>query len=73
VPFALFDQLASQRLTFEGCSIELRGTQADATCRGSVQFVPKVGSRTPRIEKRQWTFLLLRGERAWTITRVDVR
>jgi hypothetical protein len=68
-----FDQLASQHLTFEGCSISLRGHQADATCRGRVQFVPKVGSRTPRVENRQWTFLLLRSDTAWTITKVDVR
>jgi hypothetical protein len=68
-----FDQLASQRLTFEGCTIDLRGVQADATCRGRVQFVPKVGSKTPRVENRQWTFLLLRSGAGWTITRVDVR
>jgi hypothetical protein len=68
-----FDQLASQHLTFEGCTIALRGHQADATCHGRAQFVPKVGSRSPHVENRQWAFLLLRSDSGWTITRVDVK
>jgi len=68
-----FDQLASQNVTFDGCTIELRGVQADATCRGKVRYVPKVGSRTAHVDAHQWTFLLERARAGWTITRVDVR
>jgi hypothetical protein len=68
-----FDQLASQNVTFDGCTIELRGVQADATCRGKVRYVPKVGSRTAHVDTHQWTFLLERARAGWTITRVDVR
>lgn len=68
-----FDQLASQNVTFSGCTIDVRGIQADATCRGNIRYVPKVGSHSPRVDSHQWTFLLQRGGSGWTIARVDVR
>jgi len=68
-----FDQLASQQLTFDGCTIDLRDTQADATCRGRSRYVPKVGSHTPRVDNHQWTFLLQRSSTGWAIMKVDVK
>jgi hypothetical protein len=51
-----FAQLRAQEFAFDGCQIEVNGRQASATCRGTARFVPKVGSRDPRVESRRWTF-----------------
>jgi len=68
-----FNQMTTQRFTFDSCSIDVTGASATASCRGRAQFVPKVGSRTPRVETRQWTFTLRRAERDWAIESVDSR
>jgi hypothetical protein len=68
-----FNQMTTQHFTFDSCSIDVTGARATASCRGRAQFVPKVGSRTPRVEPRQWTFTLRRAERAWAIESVDSR
>ncbi len=68
-----FNQMTTQRFTFDSCSIDVTGVRATASCRGRAQFVPKVGSRTPRVETRQWTFTLRRAERDWAIESVDSR
>jgi hypothetical protein len=63
-----FDGLESQRLTFEACSVELQGSShAVATCRGTARYVPKVGSRQPRIEPRIWSFALRKIGADWKI------
>jgi hypothetical protein len=68
-----FNQMTTQRFTFDSCSIDVTGARATASCRGRAQFVPKVGSRTPRVEPRLWTFTLRRAERDWAIESVDSR
>jgi hypothetical protein len=47
-----FDGLQSQTLIFDACDVQLRGDAATATCRGSARYVPKIGSREPRVEPR---------------------
>src|SRR5439155_6880800 len=42
-----FDGLQSQTLTFDNCDVQLRGDVANATCRGTARYVPKIGSREP--------------------------
>ena len=62
------DGLESQTLTFDACDVQLRGDAAIATCRGSARYVPKIGSREPRVEPRFWNFSLrktMSGD--WTI------
>ena len=68
-----FDGLASQKLTFENCEVQLRGETATATCRGNTRYVPKIGSREPRKESRVWNFTLRKAESDWKIdsARVD--
>jgi hypothetical protein len=68
-----FNQMTTQQFTFDSCNIDVTGARATASCRGRAQFVPKVGSRTPRFEARQWTFTLRRAERDWSIESVDSR
>ena len=62
-----FAGLASQALDFDGCSIDVRGAAAHATCRGTASYVPKVGNGRPRIEPRTWRFELRRDGDVWTI------
>jgi len=62
-----FDGLASQTLTFDACDVQLRGEAAVATCRGSARYVPKIGSREPRVEPRVWNFSLRKTGSDWTI------
>lgn len=62
-----FDGLESQALTFDACDVRLRGEAATATCHGSARYVPKVGSRDPRVESRVWHFTLHKAGSEWTI------
>jgi hypothetical protein len=62
-----FQDLESQSLTFDACEVKLRGAAATATCRGTARYVPKVGSREPRVESRVWTFTLQKAGEAWQI------
>lgn len=62
-----FDGLDSQRVTFDVCDIQLRGATAGATCRGTLQYVPKVGSREVRTEPRIWNFTLQKSGDSWQI------
>ncbi|OLB63507.1 MAG: hypothetical protein AUI11_01180 [Acidobacteria bacterium 13_2_20CM_2_66_4] len=62
-----FDGLSSQTLTFDACDVQLRGEAALATCHGSARYVPKVGSREPRVEPRTWSFTLRKTGPDWKI------
>jgi hypothetical protein len=62
-----FDGLQSQRLNFETCDVELAGPAAKAVCRGSARYVPKIGSREPRVEPRVWNFTLRKAGDDWQI------
>ena len=62
-----FDGLASQSLTFDACDVRVRGELATATCQGSARYVPKIGSREPRTERRVWNFSLHKAGEDWKI------
>jgi hypothetical protein len=62
-----FDGLESQSLTFEACDVRVRGELATATCQGSARYVPKIGSREPRTERRVWNFALHKAGDEWKI------
>jgi hypothetical protein len=68
-----FDQLEAQSLTFDNCAIDLSGVRALATCRGTAQYVPKVGNRSARTDRRQWIFNLRKVDEQWTINAVNSR
>lgn len=68
-----FDGLASQNVSFDDCAIDVRGTTANASCRGTASYVGKVGSRAPRIEARTWRFELRRDGEAWKIENAEAR
>jgi hypothetical protein len=68
-----FDQLENQQFDFSECSIDVTDATALATCQGHASSVPKIGSKTRRVESRQWTFTLEKVNEAWLIRRVDSR
>ncbi len=68
-----FDSLTSQQLAFETCQFEIAGEAATAQCRGSATYIPKVGSRGPKLEPRQWTFQLRKVDEGWKIQSAQTR
>jgi hypothetical protein len=62
-----FDGLESQTLTFDACDVRISGETAAATCQGSARYVPKIGSREPRVEPRVWNFTLRKNGNDWKI------
>ncbi len=67
-----FSGLASQRLEFERCDLDVNDTTAQATCVGRAASVPKVGSSRPRVDPRRWSFVLARQADGWHITSARV-
>jgi hypothetical protein len=68
-----FDRLEEQQVSFDGCQIQVNQERAEAVCNGSARYVPRVGSRTPRVERRQWRFSLVKTRGEWLIGAVDAR
>jgi hypothetical protein len=68
-----FDNLEQQSLTFDSCSIDMRGARALATCSGTAQYVPKVGNKNSRSDRRQWVFNLRKVDEQWLINEVNSR
>jgi hypothetical protein len=62
-----FASLESQNVSFDNCSIDVRGQTANASCRGSASYVGKIGSRQQRTEARHWEFALRLDGEAWKI------
>jgi hypothetical protein len=69
-----FGQLMEQRLTFDSCSVAVKGILAEANCSGTTRFVPASGSRLAQTAQRRWKFSLRKGdESAWLIQHVEAR
>jgi hypothetical protein len=68
-----FSQLDSQTLRFEQCDIALDEAAGTATCDGQARWVPRVGGRDPKRERRTWRFELARSGEDWVITRAEAR
>lgn len=71
--YKAFERIEDQNVSFDSCDIEIGGVAAQANCRGTARYVPKVGSRTPRDEARRWRFNLRRTADGWVIDQVVVR
>jgi hypothetical protein len=68
-----FAGLASQDVAFDDCEIDVRGTTANASCRGKASYVGKIGSGELRTESRTWRFELRRDGDAWKIENAEAR
>ena len=66
-----FATLKSQGLDFRSCSITVNDTRAVAHCRGTVQFVRKVGSPVPLTSEQVWIFKMRRFGGDWKIDQVS--
>jgi hypothetical protein len=63
-----FEEIRSQSLEFDACTLDEQGDSARAVCRGSVRYVPAAGNvRGERHERRVWTFRLSKNNGEWTI------
>jgi hypothetical protein len=69
-----FGQLQEQSLSFDTCSIAVKGPLAEAVCSGTTRFVPAVGNRAAQTQQRKWSFSLRKGTGGgWLIQNVDAR
>jgi hypothetical protein len=69
-----FGQLQEQNVSFDRCTIDVKGVLAQANCSGTTRFVPRVGSRSQQVESRQWNFSLRKGYGGgWVIQEVQAR
>jgi hypothetical protein len=69
-----FDRLEEQQMSFDDCDIQVSETdRAEAVCSGSARYVPRVGSRTPRVDQREWHFNLVKQRDEWLIGAVEAR
>ena len=68
-----FKRLEQQQLWFDSCQIAVNGDRAVASCAGRTRYVPKVGNKSSRTERRQWKFDLHKVDHDWVIQAVDTR
>ncbi|MGB2714602.1 MAG: hypothetical protein WBC51_10515 [Vicinamibacterales bacterium] len=68
-----FEQITSQRLTLESCGITISGSTANARCRGSATFQPRIGTRPVQVASREWMFDLSKQDTSWRIVNTYVR
>jgi hypothetical protein len=62
-----FGGLESQALTFKTCDVQLRGATAQVACTGTTRYVPKIGSREPRVDPLAWNFTMRKRADDWQI------
>jgi hypothetical protein len=68
-----FDRLEQQDLFFDSCQIAVNDVRAVASCQGFARYVPRVGSKAPRDDQRQWEFKLSKVADIWLIYTVSAR
>jgi hypothetical protein len=68
-----FASLDEQQFEMSECDIAVTGPNAEASCNGVVRYIPKVGSKTMRAERRRWKFALRNSDSQWLIENVDSR
>lgn len=65
-----FGTLKSQGLAFERCEVRVDESNATARCRGTVQYVKKVGNPSPQIGRQEWLFKMRKLGSEWKIDEV---
>jgi len=65
-----FGTLKSQGLAFESCEVRVAASSATARCRGTVEYVRKVGSPAPQFGHQEWVFKMRKLGSAWKIDEV---
>jgi hypothetical protein len=67
-----FQALSSQSVSLGRCDVRVTGEGAQADCKGTARWQPKVGGG-PQTAARQWRFELRNAGGDWIITRATVR
>ena len=67
-----FEQLKEQRVAFDGCQTNIKETRAEAVCTGLTRYVPRIGGRL-QVDRRQWTFNLMKVRDEWVIQSVEAK
>jgi hypothetical protein len=67
-----FQGLSSQEVSLGRCDVRVSGPTAQAECRGTAKWTPKVGGG-PQTAARQWRFNLKSVGNDWVITSATVR
>jgi hypothetical protein len=63
-----FRTLEKNHVAFNACAVEVAaGDTAVATCRASIEYVPKVGVQRPHLTAQQWRFTMKRVVGDWQI------
>jgi hypothetical protein len=62
-----FQDLSRQEVTLGDCRIDVASDTAHASCRGSIDWTPKVGGGRPKTEARTWDFTLRKSADGWQI------
>jgi hypothetical protein len=68
-----FGSLEHQQVIFDSCEISVTGARAVASCSGVATYIPRVGNKARRDDRRQWDFRLRRVNDAWLIDTVSAR
>jgi hypothetical protein len=68
-----FERLDEQDVSFQNCRINVNSAEASAVCGGLVRYVPSIGSRSQRVEQREWTFRLRKQDNRWFIEGVGTQ
>ena len=68
-----FAGLESQSLTFDDCRTSVNAASAVASCRGTVTYIGRLGSRNSQTQNREWTFKLQKEGDGWAVQNVQVR
>jgi hypothetical protein len=68
-----FEGLQQQEFQLEPCQIDIKSVVAVARCQAVARYVPRVGTRNIRSERRRWTFYLGQHDKAWSIHSVETR
>ena len=67
----VYRQFDAQQVRFASCGVSINGPDANARCRGSATYRPKVGSRV-HLKEREWTFNLSRDDAGWQIVKQTI-
>ena len=67
-----FAQLEEEKLTFESCKVSVGGRKATAACSGTTRYVPRVGSKSARVERHEWNLSLREAANGWVVDSVEI-
>ena len=69
-----FSTLSRQDVSFDRCDVRvMTADRAVASCRGVLNYVPKIGDGSAQQRRLSWSFDFLRAADRWMISRVTAR